>query len=175
MDRSSLAMAFDPAEWHDFYVMTGGAAAALTGLLFVAMSLHARDIMANRFFSGRAVGTLMSLASQLLISGAALVPGQPLVLFGIEVEVVALFFLAFIVRQILNRETQGPAVAATWTHRLMEFGGGTAWIVLFNVAGVGLLFRTGGGLYLLAGVMFFMFAWNIYIAWILITEVSERG
>src|SRR5881392_1977681 len=54
-------MAFDVERWHDFYVMTGGAAAALTGLLFVAMSLHAREIMANRFYSNRAVGTLMSL------------------------------------------------------------------------------------------------------------------
>jgi hypothetical protein len=56
---------------------------------------------------------------------------------------------------------------------MMEFVGGTLWIVLFNVAGVSLLIRAGGGLYLLAVVMFFMFAWNIYIAWILITEVSE--
>ena len=29
--------------------------------------------------------------------------------------------------------------------------------------------------HLLAAVMFFMFAWNVYIAWILITEVSETG
>jgi hypothetical protein len=34
------------------------------------------------------------------------------------------------------------------------------------------LIQVGGGLYLLATAMF---AWNIYIAWILITEVSEAG
>ena len=166
-------MAFDPAEWHDFYVMTGGAAAALTGLLFVAMSLHAREIMAERFFSNRAVGTLMSLASQLLISGAVLVPGQPLWVVGAEVEAAALFFLAFILRQIQTRSANVPAIASTWTHRLMELVGGTVWIVLFNAAGISLLFRVGGGFYLLAAVMFFMFAWNIYLAWVLITEVSE--
>lgn len=168
-------MAFDTAEWHDFYVMTGGAAAALTGLLFVAMSLHAREIMANRFFSNRAVGTLMSLASQLLISGAALIPGQPLFVLGIEVEAAALFFLAFILRQIQTRGRDAPPVASTLTHRVMELGGGTLWIVAFNAAGLSLLFRVGGGLYLLAVVMFFMFAWNIYLAWVLITEVSEAG
>ena len=32
--------AYDAAAWQGFYVMIGGAAAALTGLLFVAMSLH---------------------------------------------------------------------------------------------------------------------------------------
>ena len=55
----------------------------------------------------------------------------------------------------------------------MEWGGGLTWIVLFIAAGLSLLFRVGGGLYLLAVVMFFMFAWNIYIAWVLIVEVSE--
>ena len=168
-------MAYDPSEWHDFYVMTGGAAAALAGLLFVAMSLHAREIMGNRFFKNRAVGTLMSLASQLLISGAVLIPGQPLWLLGVEVEVLALFFVAYVFTQAVTRGRDAPPVAATWTHQMMELGGGTIWIVLFNAAGISILIHAGGGLYLLAAVMFFMFAWSIYIAWILITEVSESG
>ena len=168
-------MAYDPAPWQNFYLMTGGAAAVLAGLLFVAMSLHARAIMNDRFFSNRAVGTLMSLATQLLLSGAVLIPGQPLVLLGAEVEAAALVFVGITVRQVLTRGRDAPTVASTWTHRLIELVGGTTWLVLFNVAGISLLLRVGGGLYLLAVVMFFMFAWNIYIAWILITEVSERG
>ena len=168
-------MAYDTGPWQNFYVMTGGASAALAGLLFVAMSLHARAIMQDRFFSNRAVGTLMSLATQLLISGAVLIPGQPIWLLGVEVQAAALVFVGVTVRQILTRGSGAPSVASTWTHRLIELGGGTTWLVLFNAAGISLLFRAGGGLYLLAVVMFFMFAWNIYIAWILITEVSERG
>jgi hypothetical protein len=168
-------MAYDPAGWHDFYVMTGGAAAALTGLLFVAMSLHAKEIMSNRFYSNRAVGTLMSLTSQLLLSGAVLLPGQSVTLLGVEVEVVALFFLGVTIRAILTRGPETGAVEMRLSHRLFELVGGSAWIVLFVAAGISLVVRAGGGLYLLAAVMFFMFAWNIYIAWILITEVSEAG
>ena len=52
-------MAFDAERWHDFYVMSGGAAAALAGLLFVAMSLHARTVMSNLFYRNRAMGMLM--------------------------------------------------------------------------------------------------------------------
>lgn len=168
-------MAYDPGQWQNFYIVTGGAAAALAGLLFVAMSLHSRTIMSNRFYSGRAVGTLMSLASQLLLSCAVLIPGQPLWLLGLEVEATALFFTAFTIAGLLRRGDDVPKVATTWTHRLMEQVGGTTWVVLFNAAGISLLIRFGGGLYLLGAVMFFMFAWNIYIAWILITEVSEAG
>lgn len=168
-------MAYDPGPWLNFYVVTGGAAAALTGLLFVAMSLHAKQIMANSFFSTRAVGTLMSLTSQLLLSACVLIPGQPLALLGVEVEVVALLFLAYTLIGWLRRRPDTAPVASTWTHRIIERGGGTVWLVLFILTGFSLLFRVGGGLYLLAAVMFFMFAWNIYIAWILITEVSEAG
>jgi len=168
-------MAYNPADWHDFYVMTGGAAAALTGLLFVAMSLHARERMENRFYSDRAIGTLMSLTSQLLLSGAVLLPGQATSLLGVEVEIVAIFFLAMTIRSVLTR---GPATGSAETrlgHQLFELLGGGAWLVLFVAAGISLVVGAGGGLYLLAAVMFFMFAWNVYVAWILITEVSETG
>jgi hypothetical protein len=68
--------AYDPQSWQNFYVMTGGAAAALTGLLFVAMSLHSKAITATRFFTNRAVGSLVSLMTQLFLAAAILVPGQ---------------------------------------------------------------------------------------------------
>ena len=168
-------MAYNPADWHDFYVMTGGAAAALTGLLFVAMSLHAKAIMANRFYGYRAITTLMSLTSQLLLSGAVLLPGQSVTLLGVEVEVVALFFLGVSIRGILTRGRNSASVEMRWSHQLFELVGGSIWIVIFVAAGISLVVRAGGGLYLLAAVMFFMLAWNIYIAWILITEVSEAG
>lgn len=166
-------MAYDTNAWQTFFVMTGGAAAALTGLLFVAMSLHAKRIMDNSFFSSRAIGTLTSLTSQLLISGAVLLPGQPLWLLGAEVEAGALFFVALLTFQFATRGRDAPAIAESWTNRIMERVGGTIWLVCFSAAGISLIVRAGGGLYLVAIVMFFMFAWNIYIAWILITEVSE--
>ncbi|HVH62921.1 MAG TPA: hypothetical protein VNA65_04905 [Candidatus Dormibacteraeota bacterium] len=65
--------AYDPGRWDNFYVMAGGAAAALTGLLFVAMSLHSKQITSHPVYAGRAVGTLVSLMSQLVLAGAVLV------------------------------------------------------------------------------------------------------
>ncbi len=48
-------MACDPAAWQNFCILTGGAAAALTGQLLVAISLHAETIMGNRFYRSRAI------------------------------------------------------------------------------------------------------------------------
>ncbi len=43
--------------------MAGGAAAALTGLLFVTMSLHARAITSHPVYGWRALSTLISLVT----------------------------------------------------------------------------------------------------------------
>ena len=37
--------AYEPELWHDLFVMTGGATAALAGLIFVAVSLNHEDIL----------------------------------------------------------------------------------------------------------------------------------
>ncbi len=169
-----MDVAYDPQSWQNFYVMTGSAAAALTGLLFVAMTLHARAIIRHPFFVRRAVGTLVSLTTQLLIAAAVLVPGQQLFWLGIEVEVAAAFFL---VLSIMNfTRSRGYVTGLTSRSRpraLVEVVGGSIWIGLFLATGISLIVHAGGGFYLLAAVMAFMFGWNIYTAWTLITEVSE--
>ena len=168
-------MAYNPADWHDFYVMTGGAAAALTGLLFVAMSLHAGPIMSNVFYRNRAIGTLTSLGSQLLLAAAVLVPGQPVWAIGVEVELAALWFLFATVRSIARRGPSAGGVELSRLRRVGEIGGGSVWVAFFIASGLSLVTGTGGGFYLLAVVMVLAFVWNIYVAWVLITEVSEAG
>ena len=41
---------YRPELWHDLYVMLGSSSAALIGLLFVATSLHLKEIVNNRIF-----------------------------------------------------------------------------------------------------------------------------
>jgi modulator of FtsH protease len=167
-------VAYDPAGWQNFYVMTGGAAAALTGLLFVAMSMHAKAIMAHTLLGGRAIGTLISLLTQLAIAGAILVPGQPVQAIGIEIEVAAVFWVAFLAATIFRaRAHVGPSDKRSPLRVAVESIGGSIWIVLFLASGLSLIARVGGGFYVLAIVMLFMFGWNVYVSWVLITVVSD--
>jgi len=166
-------MAYEAAGWHDFYVMTGGAAAALAGLLFVAMSLHSKAIIADTFYSHRAFTTLMALTTLLLLAAAVLIPGQPVKVVGAEVEAAAIFWLGVGLQGIFRR---GPATGKVSMGRLRYVGeliGGTTWGVTFILAGLSLVTGIGGGFYLLAVVAASMLAWNIYVAWMLITEVSK--
>jgi len=167
-------MAYNSGAWQNFYVMTGGAAAALTGLLFVAMSIHSKAIMTHPVFGSRAVTTLISLLTQLALAGAVLAPGQSVLVLGIEVEVAALLSVVWsgisiwrVRQQLVISETRS-AFRVT-----MEILGGSIWLILFLASGLSLMLRVGGGFYLLAVVMLFMFGWNVYVCWSLIAEVGE--
>ena len=167
-------MAYDPAGWQNFYVMTGGAAAALTGLLFVAMSIHARAIMAHPVMGNRAIGTLISLLTQLAIACAILVPGQSVRAIGVEIEVAAIFWVVFLATSIYRaRAGLGTSPSRSRLRVTIESVGGSIWILLFLASGLSLILQAGGGFYVLAVVMLFMFGWNVYVSWVLVTEVSD--
>jgi modulator of FtsH protease len=167
-------MAYDPAAWQNFYITTGGAAAALTGLLFVAMSLHAKAIMAHPVLGNRAVGTLISLITQLAIAGAVLSPGQPVLALGIEVEIAAVFWAILSTTSVYRaRASLKISPTRSLIRVILESIGGSVWLALFLASGLSLILRAGGGFYLLALLMLFMFGWNVYVCWSLIAEVAD--
>jgi hypothetical protein len=165
----------DPAAWQNFYVMVGSAAAALTGLVFVGLSLHAQAIIRNPFYRSRAVTTLLSLTTQLLLSAAVLIPGQPLTAIGIEVEIAAVLFLGLTIWTAFYRAPTAGGVQMSPHRRAVELAIAVPWNASFIAAGVILLNRADYGLYVLAGYMMLAFCWNIYIAWLLVAEVSESA
>src|SRR5437762_12703998 len=87
----------DPAAWQNFYIMIGTANAAITGLLFVALSLHLKQILAHAVYKPRAIVVLVILTTQIVISAIVLAP-QPRELMGWEVLILKLIFLVRNVR-----------------------------------------------------------------------------
>lgn len=72
--------AYDPQAWHDLFVAAAGATAALSGLIFVAVSINLRDIFAlekkigSTYLTGRALESLVAL---LIVLGISLVGLDP--------------------------------------------------------------------------------------------------
>jgi hypothetical protein len=60
--------------WHDFYAITGTAAASLVGLLFVGLSLHLRVVVTRPEVEGLARVTLTGFAVTLVTSLFMVVP-----------------------------------------------------------------------------------------------------
>lgn len=71
-------------EWHDLFVATAGAAAALTGLIFVGVSINLQRILSLPKLPERAMVSLIHLSTILVVSVILLIPNQPYITTGIE-------------------------------------------------------------------------------------------
>jgi modulator of FtsH protease len=77
-----------PADWQSFFVAIVGAAAALTGLLFVAVSINLENIIKDgSMLPTRAAETLASLLFVMVAAALTLVP-QNIRLIGLEILIV---------------------------------------------------------------------------------------
>lgn len=76
--------------WGFPFTATAGAAAALTGLLFVALSINLKQIVANTGLVARAIEVLVVLSGALILSTLLLMPSQPNSAAGIEIIATAI-------------------------------------------------------------------------------------
>ena len=170
----------DVAAWHDFYVMTGGAAAALTGLVVVALSMHAKAIMAHALYRDRAFAAILALMTQVFLSAAVLEPTQPSAALGIEIGLAALFWVGrslWAIPYIRNnsRRLRGHSYEyrRPTAHWIAEWGVWIAWVTALIASSAAIVAGSADGLPLLAAVMVLMFGSQVWSAWVLIAEVSE--
>ena len=99
------------AEWHDFYIVAGTAAATLVGLLFVGLSVNVDEVMAPDRPDLRALAeqAFASFTYVLLISLFFLVPGQDPLTIGIELAVLGVIGLLRVLRPPGARVRPGVA------------------------------------------------------------------
>src|SRR5471030_1728202 len=73
-----------PDQWNNFFVMVGGGAAALVGLIFVAMSINHVIIIGNTTHKNRAINMLTGFTAIFMASSLALIGNQYLEALGFE-------------------------------------------------------------------------------------------
>jgi modulator of FtsH protease len=158
--------AYTPSLWSTFFSAQVSASAALTGLLFVAVSINLERIVAARLLA-RASKVLVTLACVLVAATLSLVPQQPL--WALGAELTTLGGILWVVATGLQRAAsqEGPHVTAR--QRVLQSVLTQLSAIPFASAGVSLLFVWGGGLYwLVAGTVFALIA-ALADAWVLLT------
>jgi hypothetical protein len=161
--------AYHVDEWVEFAVALAGAAAVLTGLIFVSVSINLEKVLEVHGLPGRAGESIVMFAGFLILSIVLLMPGQSRVAVGIELTIGGVLLAALLILiavPSLNQPTRQPV---SW--RVVRILGALAVSLPVIVAGVSLLAEAGGGLYWLAAAFMLAFAVGIANAWVLLVEV----
>ncbi len=157
--------------WQNFFVMVGGGAAALTGLVFVALSLNLETIVKDLTHRNRAIGTLAGFTAIFVICAFGLIGDQHYQVFGLEWLIVSIFAGYIYVKGIVEVKKRGINLLTLGVNRIVV---GTGLYVV-EILGA-LLFTLGSmlGLYIAAIAMIILLAYTITGAWLLVVGVCTE-
>jgi modulator of FtsH protease len=156
-------------DWGNFAVITGSAAGALTGLLFVAVSLNRERIAGHPGLRGQAGQTLVLFMLPLLLSVLLVLPGWSAVVLGAALIVLAV--VAATVLALIGREKRpgGDGTEDRLALLLDKASPNLATVVLILVAGC-LQCAGDGGLYWAAASSVLSLVSGVVNAWLFLTR-----
>jgi len=157
-------------QWNNFFVMVGGGAAALAGLIFVAMAINHQIIIQNTTHKNRAINMLTGFTAIFMASGLALIGNQCPEVLGFEWLVLWLIATVVFIRGYVIALRSGMSTIGLKVPRL---AGGTLCYVAEVIGAIFLILRYSSGLYIAAVAIIVLFAFLISGAWLLMIGIYE--
>jgi hypothetical protein len=168
---SDFGAAYSPAPWSGFFSAELTASAALTGLLFVAISINLPKIISIPLLTARAAKALSTLVGVLLAASLCLVPGQSRVVLGWELVVVGVIAWVMIAMWQRGASRENPYIGR-FQKICFEVLSQTSCVPTI-VGGVSLVAGRGGGLYWLVAGMIASLVAALLDAWVLLIEIQR--
>ncbi|MGI8486121.1 MAG: hypothetical protein ACR2OU_17915 [Thermomicrobiales bacterium] len=159
------------ADWSDFFVAQAGASAALTGLIFVGISISLSELIKFPHLLLRAAASLVLLLSVFVTSSLLLAPKQSIHTAGLEV-------LAVGVISLLITTSLGVSGIRKAEAEYRRFASISVIMILFTtipfvIAGIVMLTSGDNGLYWLLPAFVFAFVVALVDGWILLVETHR--
>jgi hypothetical protein len=163
-------------KWSTFAVVAGGAAAVLTGLLFVAVSIRIDVIAKCQELRNRAAQTLTLFVTVLFIAILLSIPDQSLWVLGVELVALAVITGAGLL--VLGRRARvGPDPRDATAHAVASILDAVApnaiTSILLVTAGLRLVFGLHAGLDVLVLPVLVALAGGVTSAWLLLTKIPQ--
>jgi len=155
-----LLNAYHAEHWHEAFVMLGGASAALAGLIIVAVSVRADQLIGLPQWWLRARNNTLSMISLTVGSFMVMLPQSPNML-GVELVVLNLLCAVALPGRLVFYHLRNKTDASIHIPVIA--------VLLYLVAAIGgasLILREGGGLFWLAAayaVYLFLAPYNAYL------------
>jgi hypothetical protein len=157
-------------QWSNYFVMVGGGAAALVGLIFVAMSISPGAIIRNATHRNRAINMLTGFTAVFMACGVALIGNQSIGALGVEWLILWLVATAVFIRGYVRAIAAGMSSIGLNAPRL---AGGTLCYLGEVLGAILLIFGYREGLYVAAIASVILFGFLISGAWLLIVGIHE--
>jgi hypothetical protein len=159
-----------PEQWNNFFVMVGSGAAALAGLIFVAMSINHEIIIRNPTHKNRAINMLTGFTAIFMASSFALIGNQPLGGLGYEWLILWLIATIIFIRGYVIAIRSGVSSIGLNAPRL---AGGTMCYLAEVISAIFFILGYPSGLYIAAIAIIVLFAFLISGAWLLMIGIYE--
>ena len=157
--------------WYTFAEISGSAAAALTGLLFVAVSIRITYIARSQELRNRAAQTLSLFGTVLIVAVLVAIPRQAYRTFGAELVVLAV--IAGIGLYILDLRAKGDRSNQAIAPVLQAVTPVTVTSLLLLAAGIVLAIGVPAGLYVLVAPVPAAFVGGIARTWLFLIKITE--
>jgi hypothetical protein len=160
-----------PGMWRDFGVTVAGLAGALTGLLFVAVSIKSEALARSRSLTSRAAQTLVLFVTA-AIASIVLVAPQPGPALGAELLAVSAVSGASLF--ILGQRAGHDPVSGVARY-IERASPNTITAVLVGIAGLTFLVKAGGGLYWMIPAVLAGLVGGVVNAWLFLVRVPGEA
>jgi hypothetical protein len=157
--------------WDAFATIAGGAAAALTGLLFVAVSIRADYIARSQELRNRAAQTLILFGTVLVIAVLMAIPGQGYRTLGAELLAAGVATGAGL--YVLDRRAKASRSDQAIAQVLEAVTPNMVTSVLLLAAAIVLVLGLSAGLYVLVAPVLTALVGGVTSAWLFLTKITE--